>query len=633
MRVRAAHRFIVLAASILSCAHSKKNETIGTSAISDTPEKKPFGDIDQDAIDASVSPCADFYSYACGAWTKAARIPDDEGTWARSFSGARARDEKILLAILQHDAIEPPADDPYSAQLGDFFASCMDTNAIELRDDRDLTRLLDAIDTSDAESTARTVAHLHLLGVPALFVFEPERDLHDAHRVSAVIRQPPIAQPSDSIEEKIFAAFESRAVFHDPNAMPLVVDASAIAKMHGNFRWKTYFAELGIFPPTAIHVATPNYFSALDRILATTKPDALRATLRDELRKSLAPFSSRRLAQADVVRNFPTTGTRTLPDRSKFCTRSADVLLGDALAAPFVREASTEDDVSVARARVQKMRAAMQHEIDSLDWMDEPTRAAAKKKLASLSVAIGIPAEKPMFGAFDLERTSFLHDVVRLREIIERKKLAATGGASDPNAWRFSGTTANAYFDPRSNQMVIAAGILTAPIFDARDQWSFAFDDIVGHELTHALDRRFDENGNAANWWSEQTAERYRERVECVRRDLDAQSMIEKLDLHVSQILEESVADSGGLRAAYEAMTHSFDDRARDQAFFTAYAQLWCTELRPEALANFVSENPHAPPRVRVNRALADMPELADAFSCKDTDAMAKKPSDRCRVW
>jgi predicted metalloendopeptidase len=111
--------------------------------------------------------------------------------------------------------------------------------------------------------------------------------------------------------------------------------------------------------------------------------------------------------------------------------------------------------------------------------------------------------------------------------------------------------------------------------------------------------------------------------------------MIVKTDLRVSQILDESIADSGGLRIAYRKMSsaHASDDRARDQAFFTAYAQLWCSAFRPEALANYVAENPHAPPRVRVNRALADMPELANAFSCKDGDAMTKKPRDRCDVW
>lgn len=623
MRVGAAH-FILLvaAASTTSCAHSKKNETIGTSAIADTPENKPFGDIDRSAIDSSVSPCSDFYSYACGGWTKTARIPDAEGSWTRSFSEARAHDEEILLGILERDTVDPPPDDPYSAQLGDFFASCMDETAITARGDGELIALLDSVIATDPDLLAKTIAHLHLLGVPALFVLEPEADLHDSHRVVAVIRQPPLAQSSDAIEEKLSSALEAHSVFHDPKAQPIVVDANGLTKIAANFRWKTYFSELGISPPSVIHVATPNYFSALDRILVSTKPDALRSTLQSELRRSLE-------------QNFSTTGTRTLPPRKQFCVRAADALLGDALAVPFAREVLHEHDVASARADVEAMRAATQNAIDSLTWMDETTRDAAKKKIAAVSVAIGISAEKPVFGAFALGRTSFLRDVVRLRKIVAMKKLAAIGRETDPNAWRFSATTANAYFDPRSNEMVIAAGIMVPPIFDARDPWSFAFDDIVGHELTHALDRRFDENGNAADWWSAQTTEQYRERVECVRRDLDAQSLILKIDLRVSQILDESIADSGGLRIAYRKMSseHASDDHARDQAFFTAYAQLWCSELRPEALANYVAENPHAPPRVRVNRALADMPELANAFSCKDGDAMTKKPSDRCDVW
>lgn len=619
MRVRASFLIFALAATSSSaCARPKRTEHVGTSAIADTPENKLLGEVDEAALDRTVNPCTDFYAYACGGWIQSTRIPDDIGVWSRGFSEARAHDDEVLRAILMQDTIHPPADQPQSAALGDFFASCLDDTAIDARGDAELTKLLDSIDTHDADAIAKSVAHLHLLGVSSLFVLEPEPDLHDARRMAAVIRQPLLPYPTDSIERALSSSLEDRSVFHDARIAPQIIDANALPRLVPSFRWKTYFAELGISPPSTLHVATPHYLAALDPILATAKPDDLRRTFTDELRHSIAQPSTRGA------------------DRWKACAHIADDLLGNALAVSFAEMEMNDRKADRARSEAELLRAAMLTEIDKLAWMDDGTREAARRKIETLSIAIGIPREKPDDrDDAKIGRASFLSDVVRLRTLATQRNLATIGQATNFDAWRFSGSTANAYFDPRKNEMVIAAGILVAPIFDERRTTTSVFDAIVGHELTHALGGRFDENGNMVNWWSDHTAEEYAKRVECVRRDLETISKNEKLDLHVEQILEESIADSGGLRVAYRAQDPHPKQfyGMRDQAFFTAYAQTWCSAYRPEALASFIVDNPHAPPRVRVNRAVADIPEFADAFFCKAGDAMTKKPADRCEVW
>ncbi len=75
------------------------------------------------------------------------------------------------------------------------------------------------------------------------------------------------------------------------------------------------------------------------------------------------------------------------------------------------------------------------------------------------------------------------------------------------------------------------------------------------------------------------------------------------------------------------------DGLTHEQRFFISYANRYAIMATPEYDRDLVLTGFHSPNRFRVNGPLSNMPEFAEAFSCKAGDRMVRPASERCRVW
>src|ERR1700757_195360 len=114
--------------------------------------------IDPGAIDHAVSPCEDFYQFACGNWINKNPIPPDRGRWTR-FDVLTELNLEKLRAILETAAAGA---DPATRKIGEFYASCMDEAAIEAKGLEALAPELARIDAAtSAADLAALIAHQH----------------------------------------------------------------------------------------------------------------------------------------------------------------------------------------------------------------------------------------------------------------------------------------------------------------------------------------------------------------------------------------------------------------------------------------------------------------------------------------
>src|SRR5580704_10047640 len=124
-----------------------------------------------DYMDRSVNPSADFYHYADGEWLKNNPVPPDKSRWA-SFMELAERNWYLIHGILDDAASHSESLPPHSPrrEVGDFYASAMDTNRIE---ELGLTPIADDLKRIDSikstEDLFTLLADFHQRGIGVMF--------------------------------------------------------------------------------------------------------------------------------------------------------------------------------------------------------------------------------------------------------------------------------------------------------------------------------------------------------------------------------------------------------------------------------------------------------------------------------
>jgi putative endopeptidase len=652
--------------------------------------------LDESALDHTVSPCDDFYQFACGGWLARTEIPPDKPMWSRGFTEVHERNLQKLRGILESAAAgAPDTADPYWKKIGDFYAACMDEAGADAHGLVDLKAEWARLDqVSDAASLEREVAFLHARGVFSLFGFGQTQDAKNANEVIAEVAQGGLSLPDrdyytkpDPRTQEIRALYrhhvermlvlagishaeaQARAAailrletalaepqwtqvqLRDPARVYNRVDLAGLEKLAPRFGWKAYLADVGIPGVTSITVTTPRFLERMNALVETTPAADWRAYLEWHLLEEMA--RARALPKVFVEQNFAFaaaafTGQKEMEVRWKRCVSETDAELGEALGEPYVHlyfGAEGKERTSQLVAQIEK---AMGEDLQAISWMDAPTRQMALLKLSRIVNKIGYPNVWRNYDALLVDRSSFFKSVLAANAFEVRRQLAKIGKPVDRKEWQMTPPAVNAYYDPQLNEMVFPAGILQPPFFGRGAPQTVNYGSIgmvVGHELTHGFDdegRKFDADGNLRDWWTPTVAKEFDRRAQCLVKQFDAYEPLPGVRLNGELTLGENIADLGGTKLSFAAMRRSLSGEppppsvggfTPHQQFFVGLAQVWCTQVREPFARMLAAVDPHSPPRFRVNGPLSNLHEFAEAFQCQAGSRMARPPDRRCAVW
>ncbi|HLK51376.1 MAG TPA: M13 family metallopeptidase [Bryobacteraceae bacterium] len=651
--------------------------------------KKPI-EFDLNAIDKSADPCVDFYQYACGSWIKNNPVPADQSRWGR-FDELMERNRDVLHDILEDAAHAKSKRDATTQKIGDYYAACIDTAAIDARGLAPLQPEFERIaNLKDKTELAPEIAHLHRNGMGALFEFGSGQDFKNSSEVIAQTDQGGLGLPDrDYYIKDDEKSVELRKLYveHVEKMLELAGDTADSAKRNAEtvmrmetalamgsldrvsrrdpekiyhrmskqdleniapaFRWNQYFTDSGAPSFQSVNVASPDFFKAANSLIESAGLDDWKTYLRWHVLHSEAPL----LPTKFVDENFNfygkvLTGAKELRPRWKRCVDFTDNQLGEALGRKFVERTFGGDAKQRTLKMVEAIEKALGQDIDQLTWMTAATKQQALIKLKAITNKIGYPNKWRDYSSVEIKPGDAVGNGMRADHFEFQRELDKIGKPVDRQEWSMTPPTVNAYYDPLMNNINFPAGILQPPFYDklADDALNFGgIGMVIGHELTHGFDdqgRQFDAKGNLRDWWTEADAKAFEERAACIEKEYTNFSPLPGVHLNGKLTLGENTADNGGVRLALMALHNStspaeenkkIDGFTQDQRLFLAFGQVWCENQREENLRLRAQTDPHSPGRFRVNGVVQNMPEFQKAFSCKAGQPMAS--ANACRVW
>jgi putative endopeptidase len=684
-------RFVVLSAFLLAVSVVGAQQVPQPSVTAAKPlSAMPYApSLDLTSLDRSVDPCQDFYKFSCGGWMKNNPIPADQPRWD-VYSKLANDNQQFLWGLLEADATATNRT-PTQQKIGDYFAACMDTEAIDKLGAAPLQPTLAAIDslpdrnaliaylgtlnrytrgsfffnsgsTQDPGDSNSVIAEISAggLGLPDRDYYlktdaksEETRKAYLAYVEKILtLAGEPVAQAQKTatsimrIETDLAKASLTRVERRDPYKQYHKMTVARLAADSPVINWPDYLRVQGVSNLAILNVAQPAFQKAVDHALTTESLDDLKAYLR---------FHAITAAATSLSAPFENTyfdfysrhlrGVQQMPPRWKRCVRQVDRALGEALGQEFVARTFSPQTKQKTVLMTDQIEQAMQAEIEQLDWMSPATKQEALRKLHAVRNKIGYPDKWRDYSKLQIKPGDYFGNTVRAADFETARDWAKVGKPVDRAEWDMTPPTVNAYYNPQMNDVNFPAGVLQPPLYDPKMDDAPNYGNTgstIGHELTHGFDdegRQFDARGNLKDWWTKEDAKGFEDRINCLRDQFASYVVVD--DIHINSKLTsgEDVADLGGTLIAYIAWKKATADAnlqpaegfTPDQRFFIGFAQWACENTREANSRLQAATDPHSPGFARINGIVSNLPQFATAFGCKAGQPMVKAKA--CKVW
>lgn len=411
--------------------------------------------------------------------------------------------------------------------------------------------------------------------------------------------------------------------------------------------WERYLKRIGIKNTEALVITNADYFRALSSLLRTVPLTVWKDFVRFRLMRINGGYVDER-AFADFFefdRNF--TGAQRPGELSQRVTTHMGRRLGQPMARLFLAEYNADRDRARFSGVAEVLRAAFRARIEKADWLGTATKQKAIEKLDRMRMTIGFPDKLSSFSTMQLKRDSYVLNVIRANEWLNREEIRKVGKPVDRTevflGWGLRG---DAGYDATNNELFLPATYFPSvsgqpEIEDAALYGSIGV--MLAHEMSHGFDsrgRNFDATGTTSDWWTSADAANFNIRTKALIELYNGFSPAEGVRLNGTRTLAENMSDLGGVLISLDAFkrTEQFKQGVSVngftplQRFFLAFARRQSPQP-PQLIIGMAQFGEHSPDRERVNGVLMNIPEFYEAFNIKPGDRMYLPEGKQAKIW
>ncbi|KIC02826.1 metalloendopeptidase [Flavobacterium sp. JRM] len=643
--------------------------------------------------DTTINPADDFFNYANNGWFKKHPIPSTDSSNGIGRIVMDTINEQIKSICEKSAADESAAKGSNKQKIGDFYASGMDTIAIEKAGLSPLNSEMKKIAAiKDVPSLVNSIAHLQTLGTSPAFSFYVGQDDKISTKYALFFGQGGLGMgqrdfylDTDKRNESIRKEYlihlktmmkftgedEARAAKSAATIMKLETDLAKssrklealrdpvknynkltveqFSKTTPNIDWKTVLPILGIAKADTVIVGQPEFFTSLNKLLKTYPVEEWKTYLKWNLVNSYAEYLNAAVEKQNF-KFFSTVmnGVSTQKPRWKRVVGQTDSYLGELVGQVYVAEYMPKGVKEKLLEIGNNIRDVFAVHIKKLDWMSDATKEKALQKLNKIVMKVGYPDKWKDMSKLSTDRSSFCSNVLKANSWHYNDMVNKYGKPVDRTEWSMQPQTYNAYYNPSNNEIVIPACNIIVPGYEGRMPddailYGILGGSFFGHEITHGFDdqgSQYDDKGNLNNWWTAEDLKKFKSKTKLI---VDQYNKFTVLGKHVNgeATQGENIADLGGVVVGYEAFkkTAQYKNNEKisgltpDQRYFLSYAYSWMINRRGESKINQIMTDVHSPEQFRVNGPLSNMPEFYKAFNVKKGDKMYQPDSLRVVIW
>jgi predicted metalloendopeptidase len=562
------------------------------------------------AMDKSVVPGDDFFSYANGTWFRTSEIPADRASIGATYTADKERERRtreMLDEILNGNA----APDTNDGKIANYYRAYLDTDAIDragmapARADMDaIARIADKralaaaiggtlrADTDPLNATnfqtdnlfgifvtqglatpGETLPYLMQggIGLPEReYYLSGDKDMADIRAkyrayIATIMKAAGNPDPEAAagrvmdLDTKIAQAHDPRSITEDYTRPSVVWTRAELEQKAPGLDWGAMLgaAQLGSTPKFQMYnsLAVPRLAALVgSEPLENWKDWLAFHTLNQQTNVLPKPFR-------DAAFGFYGTtlsGTTKQRERADLAMNATSNALQDAVGKAYVDRYFP----AAAKAKVQQMveniKAAFAKRVQSIAWMAPSTKQEATRKVESLVVGVGYPDTWRDYSSLSIGNNAYANQKnAGLYEY--RRQIAKIGKPMDRSEWWMPAQLVNAVNLPVQNALNFPAAILQKPYFDlnADDAFNYgATGATIGHEISHSFDDNgamFDSKGVLRKWWTPADYAKFKEAGAALAAQYDQYEALPGLKVNGKLTLGENIADVAGLAAAYDA--------------------------------------------------------------------------------